>query len=97
MNSSEFVFHYVQLLYYKGHKITPNCDGSYIDSPDWLKKNKKTIKPINEEYNKCFQYAVTGALNHEEIKKDLQKRTKMKPFINIYNWEGINFPLEIDD
>ena len=35
---------------------------------------------INEKYNKCFQYAVTVALNHEEIKKDLQRITKSKPF-----------------
>ena len=26
-----------------------------------------------------------GALNHEEIKKDLQRITKIKPFINKYN------------
>ena len=25
-------------------------------------------------------------------KKDLQRRRKIKPFINRYNWEGINFP-----
>ena len=31
---SEFVFDYVHLLYYKCHKINPNCDGSYMDSPD---------------------------------------------------------------
>ena len=36
-------------------------------------------------------------LNHEEIKKDLQRITKIKPFINKYNWEGISFPLEKDD
>ena len=32
----EFVFDYVQLLYYKFHKINFNCVGSYIDSPDWI-------------------------------------------------------------
>ena len=31
---SEFVFDYVHLLYYKCHKINPNCDRSYMDSPD---------------------------------------------------------------
>ena len=31
-------------------------------------------------------------LNHEEIKKDWQRITKTKPFINKYNWEGIHFP-----
>ena len=36
-------------------------------------------------------------LNYEEIKKDPQRITKIKPFINKYNWEGINFPSEKDD
>ena len=58
------------------------------------KKTKKTtINPINKK-DKYFQYAVKVALNYEEIKKDLQKITKIKPFINKYNWDGINFPSE---
>ena len=52
----------------------------------------KTINPINKKDNKCFQYAVAVTLNHEEIKKDPQRITKIKPFIKKYNWEGINFP-----
>ena len=35
-------------------------------------------------------------LNYEEIKKDPQITTKIKPFVNRYNWEGIHFPLEKD-
>ena len=62
------------------------------------KKNQKaTINPINKKHNKCFQYAVTFALNYEEIKKDPQRTTKIKPFINKCNCEGINFPSEKDD
>ena len=30
-------------------------------------------------------------------KKDPQRITKVKPFINKYNWEGINIPSEKDD
>ena len=41
MKDSEFVFDYVQLLYYKCHKINLNRDGSYIDSPDWINRKKK--------------------------------------------------------
>ena len=41
MRGSEFVFDYVQLLYYKCHKISLNCGGSYIDSPDWIKMKKQ--------------------------------------------------------
>ena len=55
MNGSEFVIDYVQSLYYKCHKINPNCGGSYIDSPDWLKNKKARINPINKKDNKCFQ------------------------------------------
>ena len=62
------------------------------------KKQKKTaINPINKKYNKCFQYALTVPLNHEEIKKDPQRITKIKPFMNKCNSVGINFPSEKDD
>ena len=33
IKGSEFIFDYVPLLYYKCHKINPNCTESYIDSP----------------------------------------------------------------
>ena len=42
MNVSEFGFHYVHLLYYKCHKLNQNCDGSYIDSSDWIENKKAT-------------------------------------------------------
>ena len=32
MKCSEFLLDYVKLLYYKCHKINPNCGGSYIGS-----------------------------------------------------------------
>ena len=70
MRGSEFAFDYVQLLYYKCHKTNLNCGKSYIDSPDWIKNKKATINPINKKDNKCFQYAVTVAVNYKEIKED---------------------------
>ena len=97
MKCIDFVFDYIHLLYYKCHKINLNCGGSYIDSLDRVKKKKATVNPINKKDNKYFQYAVTVALNHEEIKKDLQRIKKIKPFINRYNCEGINIPSEKDD
>ena len=36
-------------------------------------------------------------LSYEEIKIDLRKITKVKPFTNSYNWKEINFPPEKDD
>ena len=69
IKGSEFVLDYVHLLYYKCHNINPNCNRSYIDSPDWIKTKKTTINPINKK-DKCFQYTVTVVLNYEEMKKD---------------------------
>ena len=80
LKGSEFVLNYIHLLHYKCHKINPNLVGSYINSSDWIKNKKGTINPINKK-DKCFQFAVTVVvLNHEEIKKDPQRITKIKPF-----------------
>ena len=96
MRGSEFILDYFQLLYYKCHKINLNRGGSYIDSPDWIKNGKAAINPIIKKDNKCFHYAVTVALDYEKIKKDTQRITKIKPFINKCNWEGINYPTKKD-
>ena len=87
MKGSEIVFDYIHLLYYKWHKINPNCGGSYIDSLDWKKNKEATINTFNKKYNKCFQYAVKVALIHEEIKRDPQRITKLKSFTNKYKWK----------
>ena len=71
MNGSEFVFDSVDSLYYKFHKISLSWGGSYIVSPNWLKNKKATINPKNND-GKCFQYAVTVALNHEQVKKEIE-------------------------
>ena len=91
MRGSEFEFDGVNFLYYDFNKTSINRGGSYIDSPKWLKDKKSTINPKNND-NKCFQYAVTLALNLDKIKKDPQRISKIKPFTEKYNWEDINFP-----
>ena len=70
MKGCDFVFDYVHKMYYKCHKINLNCGGSYIYSPDWIKNKKATRNPTNKKDNKCFQYAVTVALNYEQIKNN---------------------------
>ena len=49
VKSSEFVFDYVHLMYYKCHKINPNRGGSYEDSPKWIKNKKAAINDINKK------------------------------------------------
>ena len=91
MRGSDFEFDGVNFLYYDFNKISLNRGGSHIDSPKWLKNKKSTINPKNND-NKCFQYAVTLALNFDRIKKDPQRISKIKTFIDQYNWKDIEFP-----
>ena len=91
MRGSEFEFDGINFLYYGFNKTSINRGGSYIDSPKWLKDKKSAINPKNDD-DKCFQYAVTLALNLDKIKKDPQRVSKIKPFIEKYNWEDIDFP-----
>ena len=52
-----------------------------------IKNKKATINPkIND--NKWFQYAIKVVLNHENIVKDPQRLSKIKPFK--CNWKEIN-------
>ena len=57
----------------------------YVYSPDSVKYKKAAINLINKKGNKCFQYTVTAALNHEQIGKNPKRITKTKAFINKYN------------
>ena len=91
MRGSEFIFDSVDLLYYHFQRISLKRGGSYVDSPKWLKDKKVIINPKNND-NECLQYASTVALNHQKIKKDLQRTSKVKPFISQCEWEGIDFP-----
>ena len=88
---SEFEFDGVNLLHYDFNKTSLNRGGSYIDSPEWIKNKKSAINLKNNDY-KCFQYAVIVALNRDKINKHLQRVSKIKPFINQYNWSDIDFP-----
>ena len=91
MKGSEFEFDGVNLLYYDFNKTSLNRGGSYIDSSEWMKDKKSTINPKNNDYN-GFQYAVTVALNRDKINKHLQSVSKIKTFIDQYNWNDIGFP-----
>ena len=91
MRGSDFAFDGVNFLYYDFNKIHISRGGSYIDSQKSLKNKKSTINPKNNDY-KCFQYAVTLALNLDKINKHSQRVSKIKPFVDQYNWKDIDFP-----
>ena len=90
VRGSEFIFDSVDALYYNLNKVSLSRGGSYIDSPKWLANKKATVNPKNND-DKCFQYALTVALNYQQIKDHSERISKIKPFIDQYNWKEIDF------
>ena len=91
MRGSDFIFNGVNYLFYHFNRITISKGGSYIESSKWFKDKKCTINQKNND-NKCFQYATILALNFNKIDKHPQRISRIKPFIENYNWNDINFP-----
>ena len=91
MKGSGFVYDSIDALYYNLNKVSLSRGGSYIDSTKWLKNKKATINPRNKDC-KCFQYALTVASSYEQIKDYPERISKIKPFIDKYNWKGKEIP-----
>ena len=66
------------------------CVGSYTESPNWIKSKKATINSKTEN-DRSFQYAATIAINFDGIKKEPQRFSDIKPFINKYNSDAIKY------
>ena len=91
MRGSDFECDGINFFYYNFNKTSIYRGGSYIDSPKWLKDKKSTINPKNNDH-KCFQYAATLVLNFDNINNHSEKISKIRPFIDQYNWKDIDFP-----
>ena len=92
MKGNSYIFECVDLLEYHLHKISLNRGSSYIDSPDWIKHKEVTINPQNTNGNKSFQYAIIAALNYQNIDNHSERISKLKRFIDNYNWDNVDFP-----
>ena len=62
-----------------------------ISSPVWLCYKETTVNPQNNHGNWYFQYTLVLTQHHENIKNHQDKHSYIKPFIDIYNWGGINY------
>ena len=54
----------------------------------WLRGKKEAT--INN--NSSFKNGLNDVLNYQNIKRGPQRISKLKPYINKYSWEGIDFP-----
>ena len=61
---------------------------SELNSLGWLKGKKEAI--INGDAN--FEDVLDDALDYQTIETHLERISKLNPYINKYNWKGIDFP-----
>ena len=88
---SFFKFESVDRLDYKLHKIKWRREGSYIKYPEWIRNKTRAINSKNEDDDNCFQYALTVALNYQNIENHPERIPNIKSFIDKYNWKDIDF------
>ena len=62
-------------------------------SSEWL----RTKKELGTNGDNCFRNALNDSLDYQNIKKTSQRISKLKPYINQYNWKDIKFPSEKED
>ena len=62
-----------------------------LNSLVWLQCKKEAIINNNNN-NNHFQNALDNAFYYQTIESNLQRISKLKPYINNYNWKGIEFP-----
>ena len=93
---SGFTIDYIMHLDIDFHRLVLTRGSSYIDLPEWIEQKKAVINPKNTD-EECFKWAVIASLHHEEIGKNPQRITKLKLFKERYNWEGLKFPMAINE
>ena len=76
------------------HFAIKNLSG--LNSSGWLGAKKEAIinnnNNDNNNNNNNFQNALDDALNYQNIKTHPETISKLKSYINKYNWKRIDFP-----
>ena len=97
MRGSEFVYDNVDVLYYNFNKVSLSRGWFLYRFPEMAKNKKAIINTQNKKDGRCFQYAVTVALNYEQIRDHPERISKIKSFIGKYDWKEIDFPSQGKD
>ena len=58
-----------------------------LNSSGWLRAKKEAI--INDDAD--FEDALDDALDYQTIEKNPERISKLKHYINKFNWKGIDF------
>ena len=96
LTNSRLVFDEVLFLDVSFYQLNLTRGSSYIPLPSWITNKKAVINPKNENDEECFQWAVTVALHHKEIKSHPERISNIMGYTNNYNWSGLEFPVAIN-
>ena len=95
---SSYVFESIEVFDKYFHKIDLTRGSSYIPSPTWLQFRKAIVNPKYKNDNYCFAYAITIAIYHNEIGKNLNRiSNKLLDCTDKLNWNRIDFPASTPD
>ena len=64
-----------------------------LHSPEWLRSKKE----LRSREDNCFQNALNDSLDYQTIKIYPERISKLKSYINQYNWKDIKFPSDKED
>ena len=92
---SGFTLDHIMHLDIDFHKLELTRGSSYIEMPKWIAEKKAVINPKNEDED-CFKWAIIAALHHEEIGNNPERISKLRPFAERLNWEGLEFPMALN-
>lgn len=93
-NGSGWSLHEIVSLDVHYNKFRSFQGSSYLEPSNSI-KNKKAIINIQNKNNECFIWAILSALH--PTKKHAQRPSKYKQFKNELNFDGIEFPVKLDD
>ena len=66
---------------------------SELYSSEWLRCKKESVT----NKGNCFQNALNDSLDYQKSKKNPQNISKLKSYINQYNWKDLKFPSDKED
>ncbi|XP_057308929.1 uncharacterized protein LOC130647182 isoform X2 [Hydractinia symbiolongicarpus] len=78
------------------HKLQLTRGSSYIELPKWIASKKAIINPVNED-EECFKWGVIASLHNAEMGRNPNQISHMQRYVDLYNWQDIEFPTTIKD
>ena len=94
-NGSGWVLDSIEQLEINIVKYTPLKGSSYIELP-YVIRSKHACVNVKNKDDECFRYAVLSAIFPVDRNHKPNDVKHYKPHFNKLNWDGIEYPVEID-